>query len=124
MWRSLLLCMFKTSVTPSGVSTATVSCIHHIVVEFPRALCSEIQGKIDIFHEDGDVAAFSRRSRGNLCFYGASWRSYGVLLDNCRLRSFDALTALPLRASSCHGACTASSLCAHCADGVLFCIRM
>ena len=64
-------------------------------------------GNLTFFSEDGDVTAFSWRPWR---FYGAPWRSYGVLVGDC-LRPHSALTALPLRASSCHGARTA--ICLH-----------
>ena len=57
-------------------------------------------------------------------FYKAPWRSYGVLVGHC-LRSRCAVTTLPLRASSCHGARTACARCIHAAPTALtaFCLH-
>jgi len=49
----------------------------------------EIAEKFDIFHEDSDVIAVSWRPWR---FYGAPWRSYGVLAGDCP-RSYGAPTA-------------------------------
>ena len=78
------------------------------VVKFPRAPWDRME--TNVLPEEDDCTAFSRRPWR---FYGAQWRSYGVLVGDC-LRTYCALTALPRRASSCHGAPTAlTAFCLH-----------
>ena len=77
----------------------------HGVVK-PRAAWNRSEN--DIFHEYGDVRAFSRRSHGDHGVITEMWRAYGVLVCQC-LRSHCAYTA-----------CIELSRRAHCADSILF----
>ena len=66
--------------------------------------------------EDGDVTTFSRRP---WYFYGAPWRSCGVLVGDC-LRSHGASTAFIELSRRAHCVCTACLRSSQCAVGVLF----
>ena len=88
----ILIC--KTLVTPSGVATATARRCYfsQSAVRSQRILICSRRWRCH-----GVLTSFPRRS------HDVSTKFHGVLVGDC-LRSHGVLTALPLRALSCHGA--------------------